>query len=204
MSIVPLISDDPNARQRLAADPEASVWVSASAGTGKTKVLTDRVLGLLVTAPDLEPQKILCITFTRAAAAEMETRIADRLGRWAMVSDDKLTYELEALLGGKPSERQMDRARHLFALVLDTPGGMNIQTLHAFCQSLLRRFPLEANIAPHFALLDERDADEMLLDAEDDLLRLARRDADASIAKALANLTLQIGDADPEELRSEG
>ncbi|MBT5840674.1 MAG: UvrD-helicase domain-containing protein, partial [Rhodospirillaceae bacterium] len=179
MSIVPLISDDPNARQRLAADPEASVWVSASAGTGKTKVLTDRVLGLLVTAPDLEPQKILCITFTRAAAAEMETRIADRLGRWAMVSDDKLTYELEALLGGKPSERQMDRARHLFALVLDTPGGMNIQTLHAFCQSLLRRFPLEANIAPHFALLDERDADEMLLDAEDDLLRLARRDADA-------------------------
>ena len=196
MSIVPLISDDPNARQRLAADPEASVWVSASAGTGKTKVLTDRVLGLLVTAPDLEPQKILCITFTRAAAAEMETRIADRLGRWAMDDDAALALELEDLLGGKPSERQMDRARHLFALVLDTPGGMNIQTLHAFCQSLLRRFPLEANIAPHFALLDERDADEMLLDAEDDLLRLARRDADASIAKALANLTLQIGDAD--------
>jgi ATP-dependent helicase/nuclease subunit A len=196
MSLDPHISDDPNAQQRLAADPEASVWVSASAGTGKTKVLTDRVLGLLVTAPELEPQKILCITFTRAAAAEMETRIADRLGRWAMDDDAALTEELEDLLGAEPTPRQMDRARHLFALVLDTPGGMNIQTSHAFCQSLLRRFPLEANIAPHFALLDERDAAEMLLDAEDDLLRLARSDAAAPIAKALADLTLHIGDAD--------
>jgi ATP-dependent helicase/nuclease subunit A len=196
VSRAPQHLDDASAQQRLAADPQASVWVSASAGTGKTKVLTDRVLGLLVTAPELEPQKILCLTFTRAAAAEMETRIADRLGRWAMDDDDALTEELEELLGAAPSPEQLDRARHLFALVLDTPGGMNIQTIHAFCQSLLRRFPLEAGIAPHFALLDERDADEMLLDAEEDLLRLARRDENAPLAKALADLSLQIGDAE--------
>ena len=192
----PGTASDASSRQRLAADPEASVWVSASAGTGKTKVLTDRVLGLLVTGPDLEPHKILCLTFTRAAAAEMETRITDRLGRWTMDEESELKEELRELLGADPSKAEMDRARHLFALVLDTPGGMNIQTLHAFCQSLLRRFPLEAGIAPHFALLDERDADELLLDAEDDLLRLARRATAGPLAQALADVTLQIGDAE--------
>ncbi|MEE2761411.1 MAG: UvrD-helicase domain-containing protein, partial [Pseudomonadota bacterium] len=187
---------DASSSQRLAADPEASVWVSASAGTGKTKVLTDRVLSLLVTVPDLEPQKILCLTFTRAAAAEMETRITDRLGRWTMDQESELKEELRELLGVDPSKAEMDRARHLFALVLDTPGGMNIQTLHAFCQSLLRRFPLEAGIAPHFTLLDERDADELLFEAEDDLLRLARRATGEPLAQALSDVTLQIGDSE--------
>ncbi|NQV57254.1 MAG: double-strand break repair helicase AddA [Rhodospirillales bacterium] len=196
MAAVKPLPDDPTERQRLAADPMASVWVSASAGTGKTKVLTDRVLGLLVTQPSLEPQKVLCLTFTRAAAAEMETRIADRLGLWAMADEDDLKEKLRDLLGTPPTDTQIDRARHLFALVLDTPGGMNIQTIHAFCQSLLRRFPLEAGIAPHFTLLDERDAGEILIEAEDELLSRARADGDGPLATALADATRYITDSD--------
>jgi len=145
------------ARQRQAADALASVWVSASAGTGKTTVLTDRVLALLITQPDLEPHKVLCLTFTRAASAEMASRIARRLGDWAFADDAVLDKDLANLLQGHPpSDTQRKRARHLLASVLDEPGGMTIMTIHAFCQSLLRRFPLEAKIAPHFALIEER------------------------------------------------
>ncbi len=156
MNEISHLSVDPNQQQRLAASPTTSVWVSASAGTGKTKVLTDRVLNLLLTGT--QPQRILCLTFTRAAAAEMESRIADQLGRWTMMEEDILLNTLEELLGEKPEDQMIQRARRLFAEVLDTPGGMNIQTIHAFCQSLLGRFPLEADVAPHFALMDERDA----------------------------------------------
>ena len=183
-------------RQRAAADALASVWVSASAGTGKTKVLTDRVLSLLVTRPDLEPHKILCLTFTRAAAAEMASRVADRLGRWALSEDDVLNLELESLLGHPPSERQLARARQLLAIVLDAPGGMNILTIHAFCQSLLRRFPLEAGLAPHFALVEERDAADMLADALEDILARALDGRDHFLADALASVTRYVQDSD--------
>jgi len=183
-------------RQRAAADALASVWVSASAGTGKTKVLTDRVLSLLVTRPDLEPHRILCLTFTRAAAAEMATRVADRLGRWALTEDASLADELTALLGHAPSERQTARARQLLAGVLDAPGGMNILTIHAFCQSLLRRFPLEADLAPHFALVEERDAADMLTDALEDILARAMTGRDAALAEALAIVTRHVQDSE--------
>jgi len=183
-------------RQRAAADALASVWVSASAGTGKTKVLTDRVLSLLVTRPDLEPHRILCLTFTRAAAAEMATRVSDRLGRWALADDDTLTGELIALLGHPPSERQTARARQLLAVVLDTPGGMNIMTIHAFCQSLLRRFPLEAGLAPHFALVEERDAADMLADAMEDILARALDGRDHTLADALSIVTRHVQDSE--------
>ena len=139
--------------QRSASDPTTSGWVSASAGTGKTKVLTDRVLRLLVAGN--HPQKMICLTFTRAAAAEMESRITTRLGKWATIKEQDLRIELYQLTGTYPSKQHMLRARQLFALVLETPGGMQIKTIHAFCQSLLRRFPLEASIAPHFKLMDE-------------------------------------------------
>lgn len=183
-------------RQRAAADALASVWVSASAGTGKTKVLTDRVLSLLVTRPDLEPHRILCLTFTRAAAAEMATRVSDRLGRWALADDDTLADELIALLGHPPSERQTARARQLLAVVLDTPGGMNIMTIHAFCQSLLRRFPLEAGLAPHFALVEERDAADMLADAMEDILSRALTGRDHTLADALSVVTRHVQDSE--------
>jgi len=183
-------------RQRAAADALASVWVSASAGTGKTKVLTDRVLSLLVTRPDLEPHRILCLTFTRAAAAEMATRVADRLGRWALADDSTLAGELVELLGHAPSERQTARARQLLAVVLDTPGGMNIMTIHAFCQSLLRRFPLEAGLAPHFALVEERDAADMLADVMENILARAMDGRDERLADALSIVTRYVQDSE--------
>ncbi len=156
------------AAQRPAADPAGSVWVGASAGTGKTKVLTDRVLSLMLHGT--APARILCLTFTKAAAAEMANRLANRLARWTAIKDGDLILELSDLLGRAPDEVMRARARQLFARVLDAPGGMKIQTIHAFCQSLLGRFPLEAGIAPHFQVLDERSAAEMLRAAREEIL----------------------------------
>ena len=160
MSVVEPIAkrSDPAIPQRRAANPQRSVWVSASAGTGKTKVLTDRVLSLLLAGTS--PHRILCLTFTRAAAAEMAIRINRALAGWAIAGDEDLTKQLEALTGSTPDADTIRRARPLFAQVLDVPGGMKIQTIHSFCESLLGRFPLEAGIAPHFEVMDERDATE--------------------------------------------
>jgi ATP-dependent helicase/nuclease subunit A len=154
------IRPDPTATQREASDPRRSVWVGASAGTGKTKVLTDRVLRLMLTGTP--PDRILCITFTRAAAAEMANRIAATLARWATMPDDRLQLELADLMGAPPATAVQIEARRLFARVLDVPGGMRIQTVHSFCQSLLRRFPVEAGLPPQFELIDDRSAAEML------------------------------------------
>jgi ATP-dependent helicase/nuclease subunit A len=134
-----------------------------------------------------QPQQILCLTFTKAAAAEMNDRIARELGKWAAVADGELETDLRDLLGREPDDRQRKRARELFARVLDTPGGMNIQTIHAFCQSLLGRFPLEAGVAPHFSVLDERDAEEMMAAAREEVLRMARRDG-GRLEQALAEI----------------
>ena len=140
--------------QHRASDPAASVWVGASAGTGKTKVLTDRVLRLLLGGT--APERILCLTFTRAAAAEMALRISSELARWTVADDETLSAALTVLTGAPPRRTTLDRARRLFAAVLDVPDGLKIQTIHAFCQSLLRRFPLEAGVAPNFEIADER------------------------------------------------
>ncbi|WP_026869153.1 double-strand break repair helicase AddA [Inquilinus limosus] len=155
-----LIRPDPTATQRRASDPARSVWVGASAGTGKTKVLTDRVLRLMLAGTP--PDRILCITFTRAAAAEMANRIAATLARWATLPDDALQLALADLMGAPPGTEVQTEARRLFAKVLDVPGGMRIQTVHSFCQSLLRRFPVEAGLPPQFELIDDRSAGEML------------------------------------------
>ncbi|MDV7340511.1 double-strand break repair helicase AddA [Terasakiella sp. A23] len=181
---------DPNIVQRKASDPRASVWVAANAGTGKTKVLTDRVLSLMVTGT--KPQHILCLTFTKAAAAEMSNRIADKLGEWSIMSDAALQAALEDLLTRPAKPEEFTLARQLFAYVLDTPGGMQIQTIHAFCQSLLRRFPLEAEIAPHFQVMDERSAAELLKKAQDDILIDARLGRTPDLHEALRIVTSHI------------
>lgn len=180
--------------QRGAADPAQSVWVAASAGSGKTKVLSDRVLSLLLAG--VEPSRILCLTFTRAAAAEMANRIADRLRRWTAAGDAELAEDVKKVSGAYPDDETRRLARQLFARVLDAPGGMKIETLHAFCQSLLRRFPLEAELAPHFELLDERSADELLRDAREDVLAAAKADVDSPLAVALAGITCHAGEDD--------
>jgi ATP-dependent helicase/nuclease subunit A len=195
------LSSDADLRQRKAADPEASVWVAASAGTGKTKVLTDRVLTLLLSKTP--PHKILCLTFTKAAAAEMATRIARKLAGWAIASEADLIAELKALLGRDADEATRTGARRLFARVLDTPGGMHIETIHAFCQSLLRRFPLEAGLAPHFQVMDERDAGELLMAARDTVLGAARDGNDPALARALSAVTARIHETAFPELMAE-
>ncbi len=170
-------------RQRRGSDPGHSAWVSASAGSGKTKVLGDRVLRLLLA--NVPPARILCLTFTKAAAAEMSYRVAERLAAWAAASDDELRGQLRDLTGGGDITALIPVARRLFARVLDTPGGMKIMTIHAFCQSLLRRFPLEADVAPHFSLIEERDAAALMGEARDEMLNAARAEPDGTLRQAL-------------------
>lgn len=183
-------------QQRLAANPNMSIWVEASAGTGKTKVLSDRVLRLLLAK--VNPAKILCLTYTKAAAVEMSERIAKRLSIWAVEDEKNLADELESLLGDdfKKDNRQelLNFARTLFAMLLDTPGGMKIQTIHSFCQDVLKRFPLEAGISPYFEVLDERVAKEILQNIKVNLLRSADIDSSSKLSQAVAFLTENISE----------
>jgi len=144
-------------RQVQAADPGASTWLSANAGSGKTRVLTDRVARLLLAG--VQPQHILCLTYTKAAATEMQNRLFKRLGDWAMKPDDDLRRALVDLgEDALPTATHLSTARRLFARAIETPGGLRIQTIHSFCATLLRRFPLEAGVSPQFTELDDRAA----------------------------------------------
>jgi ATP-dependent helicase/nuclease subunit A len=179
------IAEAADEAQRRALRPEESVWVAASAGTGKTKVLTDRLLTLLLDGTD--PARILCLTFTRAAAAEMANRVNQRLAAWTTLPPGRLAEELVALTGRFPQEEEVARARRLFARILDVPGGAKIATIHAFCQSLLRRFPLEAGVPPEFAVIDERSAREALAEAAQAVIAAARAEGpQGALAEALA------------------
>lgn len=161
-------------RQRAAADPAASVWVSAHAGSGKTYVLAQRVLRLLLDGA--APSKILCLTFTRAAAANMSARIFRRLADWALLDDAALTKEIEAAGAPAPSASDLAVARRLFARAVETPGGLKIQTIHAFCEKLLHIFPFEANVPAGFRVLDDVARAELLQDAKRRTLRRAITD----------------------------
>lgn len=151
------MANDATRAQVSAADPAKSVWLAANAGSGKTRVLTDRVARLLLAGT--EPQKILCLTYTKAAASEMQNRLFARLGKWAMQDEASLRAELAELgIDGAIGTDVLIRARRLFAQAIETPGGLKIQTIHSFCASLLRRFPLEAGISPDFIEMDDRAA----------------------------------------------
>jgi ATP-dependent helicase/nuclease subunit A len=165
------------AAQLAASDPRVSAFVSAHAGTGKTKLLVDRVLRLMLAGAD--PARILCLTYTKAAAAEMAIRLQQRLGRWVTLDDAALEAQLAEL---DVAPGASGRARELFARVLDLPGGMRIGTIHAFCQSLLKRFPLEARISPHFQLVETADARAALDQAREAMLPLADMAGLASLA----------------------
>lgn len=175
----------PSARDRAvweqsqASDPGVSAFVEASAGSGKTKLLTDRMLRLMLGGA--HPSKIQCLTFTKAAAAEMALRLQHRLGLWVTLDDAALDLELAALEVVPGGEVRAD-ARALFAVVLDLPGGMRIGTIHAFCQGLLRRFPLEARISPHFQLVEEVEAAAQMQAAREDVLAVADAGAVATVA----------------------
>jgi ATP-dependent helicase/nuclease subunit A len=193
------------ANQRRAADPDFSVWVSANAGAGKTHVLTARIVNLLLR--EMRPSAILCLTFTKAAAAEMRERLAKLLAEWAICPDADLRKALVDRLGRAPDDREMARARVLFASVLEAPGGLRVQTIHAFCESLLKRFPLEARVPPHFAVADDSTSKELMKRAREALaldpalaeaLEIAAREAtETGVSEALDRVL-----ARPERLRA--
>ena len=185
---------DPGIAQRQASDPAASVWVTASAGTGKTKVLTDRVLRLMLEGNT--PDQILCITFTKAAASVMTNRVRDELGSWASCSEKELVSKLTDLTGRRPGQKTVRRARRLFAEFLDSHGGMRIQTIHSFAQSLIRRFPIESGIPPYFDVMDDQTAAEMLRAAQADVLKQAAADPNGTLAKAVSMVTPEVSEDD--------
>lgn len=182
--------------QSMASHPQYSAWVSASAGTGKTKVLTDRVLRLLLPREKGEKgspaRSIVCLTFTKAAANEMAVRITKMLGAWAVMADGALVTKLEILLGYAPSDEHIAAARRLFAEVVDMPGGLQIMTIHAFCQSVLGRFPLESGVSPDFMVLDEAKASVLMKRAQDYVIEKAQTPeyAGSPLSNALHNLTV--------------
>ena len=154
--------------QRAAANPDNSVWVVANAGSGKTYVLTSRIVRLLLAGA--RPSAILCLTFTKAAAAEMRDRLSRLLAGWATADDATLERELRDRLGRAPEAGEAAKARTLFATVIDAPGSLRIQTIHSFCEGLLKRFPVEAGVPPHFTIADEAGSKDLVRQARDALI----------------------------------
>lgn len=152
--------------QQQALDEQACVWVSANAGTGKTYVLIHRILRLLVTDSALKPNEILAVTFTRAAAQEIAARVRDVLQQWQDMSAETLQQTLHSLLQRPATAAEQHRARTLLVVLLDDPFGLNINTIHGFCQSLLAAFPLEAGISPHFSIVEDNDAKQLMQQAQ--------------------------------------
>ena len=173
--------------QTVAADPEISAFVTANAGSGKTSTLVNRVARLLIRGVD--PQAILCVTYTKAAAAEMQRRLFEKLGDWAVADDRDLRAALDDL-GETPDDLSL--ARTLFARALETPGGLKIQTLHAFCEALLRRFPLEAKVAPGFSVLDDTEAAAVSAEARAKLAEIVLARPDHALAAAYDHFAVEL------------
>jgi ATP-dependent helicase/nuclease subunit A len=170
--------------QIAASDPVASAWVAANAGAGKTHVLAQRVIRLMLDGA--EPAKILCLTFTKAAAANMANRIFGTLAKWVALDDAALDAAIEDLEGEVPDRRRRDHARRLFAQALDTPGGLKVQTIHAFCTRLLHQFPFEADVAARFTVLEERAENDLLARLRLGVLLDAAGAPDSALGRALA------------------
>lgn len=180
--------------QAAASSPDADVWLSASAGTGKTYVLAARVLRLLL-RPGVRPDSILCLTFTRAGAAEMAERVHSRLAWWARLDDKALRHELFAL-GEDDSDAAVRKARTLFASVLEARGGgLRVMTIHAFCQTMLGSFPLEAGLAPGFRAVEGREQAALASGVLGGLAETAEREGDAQLIAALRALSRRLGEA---------
>jgi ATP-dependent helicase/nuclease subunit A len=194
------VPPDTAERQSQASDPQSSVWVSANAGSGKTHVLSQRVIRLLLQGTD--PSKILCLTYTRAAAANMSNRVFANLAAWTMMDDVSLSKEIFDMEKRPPDANKLRRARKLFAEALETPGGLKIQTIHAFCESVLHQFPLEANIAAHFQMLDPQMEDTLFSTARREMLTGAVA-GNPALAEAFASVLQRGGEAGLDALLEE-
>ncbi|MEI7598104.1 MAG: double-strand break repair helicase AddA [Aestuariivirga sp.] len=183
--------------QLKASDPSATVWVNANAGSGKTHVLVDRVVRLMLDGT--EPSRIMCLTFTKAAAAEMANRLFDRLSKWIALDDTALRAELKKLGSPDAGAALLERARQLFTRALETPGGLKIQTIHAFCERVLQLFPVEAGVVPHFTMLDDREQLSLLQEARNGVLSGAQ-DETTDIGKALSDVVNRVNADDFDKL----
>src|SRR5262249_21556950 len=164
MTTARIIPDSVRSRQAEASDPSAAVFVSANAGSGKTHVLAQRVIRLMLDGGPggVDPSRILCITFTKAAAANMAARVYDQLKGWIALDDDALDQAMREIGVADIDAAKRQRARRLFAAALETPGGLKVQTIHAFCARVLQQFPFESDVAAHFTVVEERAQSEML------------------------------------------
>jgi len=184
--------------QHEASDPRASAWVVANAGSGKTHVLTQRVIRLLLAGVD--PAAILSLSFTKIAAAEMSRRVFGELGRWVMLPEEGLREALVKLQERAPTPEEMQTARRLFATALETPGGLKIQTIHAFCEKLLHQFPFEANVPGQFNVLDESAAAALIAAARAGVMNKAASEPASRLGQAMRHLAerasdMQVGQA---------
>src|SRR5712692_2438909 len=184
MSAPRIIPDDLRRVQIETSDPAVSAWVAANAGSGKTHVLAQRVIRLLLDGVD--PAKILCITFTKAAAANMANRVFDDLRRWTALDDARLDDAIRQISDVTPDATRRARARRLFALALETPGGLKVQTIHAFCTRLLHQFPFEGNVAARFVVLDQAAQAQLLGEISLGVLLDAAQAPEAALGRALA------------------
>lgn len=196
----PSIPSDTLRRQHEAANPSRSVWVSANAGSGKTHVLASRVIRLLLEG--VPPSKILCLTYTRAAAANMSARVFETLARWTSRSDEDLRGEIASIGAPPPGAAGLVLARKLFARAVETPGGLKIQTIHAFCERLLHLFPFEANVPARFEVADDEKRDELLHRARQHVLAEANTGRGA-LGAAILRLTDELGQQGFEDLITE-
>jgi ATP-dependent helicase/nuclease subunit A len=186
------IPDALTAKQHEASDPAVSAWVSANAGAGKTHVLAQRVIRLLLEGT--KPEKILCLTFTKAAAANMANRIFNTLSGWTPLDDAELDAAMRKT-GAKPAAAaQRRQARQLFASALETPGGLKVQTIHAFCTRLLQQFPFEANVPAHFRVLEETQQQQLLEQIRRDVLLNAANAAESKAGRALSAIIASCSD----------
>ena len=201
-------------RQAEVSDPAVSAWVAANAGSGKTHVLAQRVIRLLLEGVD--PAKILCITFTKAAAANMANRVFDELRQWIILDDAALDAAIRQTADIAPDAARRARARRLFAVALETPGGLKVQTIHAFCTRLLQQFPFEANVAARFQVLDDAAQAQLLNEISLDVLLdaasgrsgekgrwRARRNRNRALGRALATAITVAADRTFKELVAE-
>jgi ATP-dependent helicase/nuclease subunit A len=192
MSTARTVPDHVRGVQIDAANPEVSAFVSANAGSGKTYVLAQRVINLLLRGVD--PAKILCITFTKTAAANMANEVFKRLAAWTTLDDAALDEQIRLSTGRTPSAGERARARQLFASALETPGGLKVQTIHAFCTRLLHQFPFEANVAARFTVLDEPSTAQLLNQLTLDVLLQAAAEPEGPLGKALATAIVVAAD----------
>jgi len=184
--------------QKMAADPVGTRLASANAGSGKTRVLVDRVSRILLAGT--EPEKILCLTYTKAAASEMQSRLFETLGKWSILPEDELNSALEKLLPEGEALPELSTARTLFAKALETPEGLKVQTIHAFCERVLSRFPIEAGILPGFEPIDDADMRVLRDGVRDDIYRAAALNMDGELNAALQILTAEKADQTMDDL----